>query len=139
MKSKTRSRKSRSRHSLHGVVSHRLTWRCFHCNEVFRSKKRAQEHFGGNLCDTPACKIDAAALRELEKQLALYRAEDTDLHRQIRSMECKHQTALMRAEESGYTKGLRDGRTLDADTPDDVALRIKNARGECGKLHALAG
>jgi hypothetical protein len=57
---------------------------------------------------TPACQIDAAKLRDLEKQLTLYRQEDSDLHRQIRSLESAHQTALMRAEESGYAKGLRE-------------------------------
>lgn len=93
-------------------MKQRKTWRCFHCNEVFRSAKDAALHFGHSERTVTACQIDVAAVRAMERELARYREEDTDLHRQIRSLESAHQTALMRAEESGYAKGLRDGRDL---------------------------
>jgi flagellar biosynthesis/type III secretory pathway protein FliH len=87
----------------------RKTWRCFHCDEVFRGSLRAALHFGSTQDATPACKVNAVIFRKLELELAKYRAEDTQLHRQIASMEGTHQQALMRAEESGYAKGLQDG------------------------------
>lgn len=90
----------------------RKIWRCFHCDEVFRGALRASLHFGNYQNATPACQIDAAHLRELEKQLARYREEDTDLHRQIHRLQSEHGAALRRAEESGYAKGLQDGRNL---------------------------
>jgi hypothetical protein len=93
-------------------MTKRKTWRCFHCGEVFRSKVRAELHFGTYRDATPLCQFDQAAFRAMEAVIAKYRGEDTDLHRQIRSMECEHATALRRAEESGYSKGLNDGRSL---------------------------
>ena len=36
----------------------RKHWRCFHCDEVFRSRKTAREHFGSDWCEEkypPAC------------------------------------------------------------------------------------
>lgn len=90
-------------------MTKRKTWRCFHCDEVFRGVVRAELHFGAHQNSTTACQIDATKFRQMEAELAKYREEDTDLHRQIRSMECQHQQALRRAEEGGYDKGLRDG------------------------------
>lgn len=95
------------------MMSERKSWRCFHCDEVFKNAISAREHFGTGLLCQPACQIDAAAFREMEMQLARYRDEDTDLHRQIRQLESEHQTALRRAEESGYSKGLRDGMSME--------------------------
>ena len=86
------------------------SWRCFHCDEVFTDRKDAVEHFGSSCTDVPACQVDAKRLRELEKQLRLYRNEDTDLHRAIEHLRSEHSIALVRAEESGYAKGLRDAR-----------------------------
>lgn len=84
-------------------------WRCFHCDEVFTSSETAAEHFGPRIYSDPACTINAARLRELEAELARYREEDTDLHREIHGMQAEHHTALRREEEKGYTTGLRDG------------------------------
>ena len=39
-------------------MSKRKVWRCFHCDEVFRSRKRARLHFGGDeyeVKEVPAC------------------------------------------------------------------------------------
>lgn len=98
----------------HGLADNmygtKKSWRCFHCDEVFESKDAAREHFGPTLVCDPICQIDAARFREMEKQLARYREDDTDLHRQIHTMESDYRAALRRAEEEGYAKGLRDGR-----------------------------
>lgn len=91
------------------------TWRCFHCDEVFRSPRTAQEHFGLDQLSTPACKIAdhhghlVHYIRKLEADLQQYRSEDSDVLRSIMSLECNQARALREAEESGYNKGLRDG------------------------------
>jgi hypothetical protein len=85
-------------------------WRCFFCDEVFRSIRSARIHFGNFDSSLPLCKIDAVYFRSIEKELADYRAEDSSLERQIRSLECKHQIELRRAEEQGYANGLRDSK-----------------------------
>lgn len=68
----------------------------------------ARLHFGATPDDQPKCQISAHRLRAMEAELRRYRDEDSDLHRQIRSMEADHQVALRRAEEQGYARGLRD-------------------------------
>ena len=87
-------------------------WRCFHCDEVFTNEADARLHFGPSCDRDPACQVDAKHLRDLETELARYRSEDTDLHRQIEHLKTEHSQALMRAEEAGYAKGLKDGREL---------------------------
>lgn len=88
------------------------SWRCFHCDEVFRDRACAQAHFGPSLHSQVSCSVDASRLRELEKQLADYRNEDTSLHRQIERLETDYQLKVRRANEKGYADGLRDGRKI---------------------------
>jgi hypothetical protein len=100
----------------------RKQWRCFHCDEVFLSVKRAREHFGADQMETPACKLAGheghliTYIRKLEDHLAQYRAEDSHIMRAMWSMEADHRQALIRAEEEGYNKGVRDM------TPSDGAI-----------------
>jgi hypothetical protein len=89
------------------------TWRCFHCNEVFRSESKAREHFGPTECAPTSCQVSPEQLRDLEKQLSAYRNEDTDLHRQIARLESELFTATRKAEEEGYARGLRDSRASE--------------------------
>ena len=91
----------------------KITWRCFHCGEVFTESRAALEHFG--VPGTPvlaACCVDAKYLRQLELELSRYRNEDSDLHRKCHAMQAEHSVALRRAEEVGYAKGLQDGKNL---------------------------
>jgi hypothetical protein len=86
-------------------------WRCFHCDEVFRDEAAAREHFGSygpRILSEPACQIDAAEYRAMEKRMTDYNAEDADIHRQMARMEHEHKTALRREEEKGYARGLAD-------------------------------
>lgn len=56
----------------------RKTWRCFHCDEVFRSHKSAYYHFGpddGCEKDPPAC-IDPLRADEKERLMELKKAQD---------------------------------------------------------------
>lgn len=87
-------------------------WRCFHCDEVFTDAEAARLHFGPTSQHKPACQLDVKYLRQLETELERYRAEDTDLHRQLAQQQTAHQFALRRAEEAGYSQGLRDVRQL---------------------------
>lgn len=96
----------------------KIHWRCFHCGEGFtKAQERwAREHFGANEFATPACHMRVPGehhllerLRRQEAELNGYRAEDTDLHRAIQAMSADHARALIREEERGYEKGLRDG------------------------------
>lgn len=93
-------------------------WTCFHCAETFTDPTAALEHFGDDMLAQPGCQIKAEEggllkrIREQEAELDRYRNEDTDLHRQIHAMRADHATALIREEERGYEKGLRDGRAL---------------------------
>lgn len=105
-------------------MSHEQTneqWRCFFCDEVFTRREDAAEHFGrDDSCeaDVPACKIAAHEghlvhyIRKLEDELRRYQTEDSDVMRSIMALESDHWQALMREEEKGYERGLRDGRAL---------------------------
>lgn len=95
-------------------MGQRKTWRCFHCDEVFRSARLAAEHFGDEIYSTPSCQIGGlrhmvTLIRDQEKQLRSYCAEDTSLLRTLWSIESDHRQALRREEEKGYGRGLRDG------------------------------
>lgn len=122
----------------------RPEWRCWFCDEVFTTPGEAGDHFGAKQTDTPGCLIDyrvqleagtntqrgrglLMALRRAEEELARYREEDTDLHRQIHGMESKHAVELRREEEKGYARGLRDGVNLPLGSPERAALTKEQA------------
>lgn len=97
----------------------RKQWRCFHCDEVFISPKCAAVHFGSDGTKTAACQLKSHErhlvdyIRDLENQLEGYRAEDSHVMRSIYSLEADHRQALIRAEEEGYNKGVRDVRDMN--------------------------
>jgi hypothetical protein len=104
----------------------RKTWRCFHCDDVFRSVVDARNHFGTTEASEPACKVQAAgefgilgALRNLEDQLSRYRADDSDIIRAMCGMQSDHVQALLREEEKGYARGLADAREY----PETIGLQ----------------
>jgi hypothetical protein len=92
----------------------RKQWRCFHCDELFISPRCAAEHFGSDESKTTGCQLKSherhlvAYIRDLEAQLDSYRADDSHVLRSIYSLEADHRQALIRAEEAGYDKGVRD-------------------------------
>lgn len=98
----------------------RKQWRCFHCDEVFRSANEARIHFGGGSFEDAGCVLKdyenglLGIIREQQEQLERFRAEDTDLLRVIATMEADHRQAVIRAEEEGYNKGVRDMSTQAA-------------------------
>lgn len=102
------------------------TWRCFHCDDVFRTQVDARNHFGSTEVSEPACLIKAPgefallqALRNAEDELARYRREDSDVLRAMWSMQSDHATALRREEEKGYERGLRDAKAH----PETIGLQ----------------
>jgi len=92
----------------------RKQWRCFHCDEVFKNRCCAAKHFGYSEHNAPACKIAAHEghlvnyIRKLEDDIARYREQDSDAMRSLMTLEVYHRQALIRAEEEGYNKGVRD-------------------------------
>jgi hypothetical protein len=90
------------------------TWRCFHCDTVFTNPAHAREHFGVHEGDTPACKLThfeghlVTYIRKLEKELASYRVEDSDILRAMMALEAEHSAALIREEEKGFARGVAD-------------------------------
>jgi hypothetical protein len=94
----------------------RKQWRCFHCDEVFTSRRWAAEHFGADEGELPACKLASheghlvTYIRKLEDQLARYRQDDSDVMRSIMALQCEQASALRREEEKGYERGVRDMR-----------------------------
>ena len=100
-----------------------IHWRCFHCGEGFtKAQERwAREHFGRDQGADPVCLIRTAgepallsAVRAAEDELTGYRAEDQRILRAMWAMQGDHRQALIREEQAGYDKGLRDGRKLSA-------------------------
>jgi hypothetical protein len=102
-----------------------IGWVCFHCGEhfpgTFQGQRDAADHFGAPYIDSiPACRLRMRAgeksllrrIRWLEHQLRELTTrvgeEDTDKDRQIMRMQCEHGQALIREEEKGYARGLRD-------------------------------
>jgi hypothetical protein len=83
-------------------------WRCFHCDEVFTDHEDAFLHFGANCMSDAACQIQLVSVRDMEEQLARYRAEDSDTDRAMYRMQAEHTVALRQAEEEGYRRGLVD-------------------------------
>lgn len=91
----------------------RKQWRCYHCDTVFTNVFEAGRHFGAAESATCACVLPheqhlVEHIRDLEAQLDRYRAEDSDVMRSIMTLEAGHRQALIRAEEDGYNRGVRD-------------------------------
>jgi hypothetical protein len=105
----------------------RKQWRCFHCDTVFRSEQQARIHFGSDESATCACVLPHEQhlvdhIRDLEQQLDSYRADNIPILKSIMTLESDHRQALIRAEESGYNKGVRDMFPfVTFDTPDEAA------------------
>lgn len=112
------------------------TWKCFHCGETFSTQANAELHFGSTQYSQAACQIDVTKFREMEKLVARYQEEDTDLHREIYALQAKHHLNLQREEEKGYARGLNDARKEQADGGPMFYVRIRSDGGYEGPIHA---
>jgi diadenosine tetraphosphatase ApaH/serine/threonine PP2A family protein phosphatase len=96
------------------------SWRCFHCDEVFTGQREAATHFGDDCTDEPGCKLrmpsgELTLLRHIRKQdreLRRFRAEDSDVLRMMYGQSADHRQALIREEEGGFARGVRDTSNL---------------------------
>lgn len=91
----------------------RKQWRCYHCDKVFRSEHEAGIHFGADEAATCACVLPheqhlVEHIRDLEERIAAYRQDRDQIMRSIMTLEADHRQALIRAEEAGYERGMRD-------------------------------
>lgn len=97
------------------------SWRCFHCGEVFTSRKYAAEHFGASEGDVPACRLSHSEghliiyIRKLQRELASYRREDNLILRAWDAKVMEGINAVRRAEEAGYSRGVQDAKKMFAD------------------------
>jgi hypothetical protein len=94
-------------------------WRCFHCGEVFTDSTAAEAHFGPSCVDTPVCQIPALAemLRDLQREISIMRSDDlSQSAKEYHALGAQHYVRERDAEQSGYDKGLADGRAEAAPT-----------------------
>jgi hypothetical protein len=108
------------------------TWRCFHCGFATSNEQEARDHFGESSDDLTLCQHTAElgglipAIGYLWRKLNEYDAEETPRARasmlEFYAMGAKHATELRQAEESGYEKGLADGRV----TVDEITQHLAN-------------
>ena len=77
----------------------RKTWRCFFCDEVFRSRKAAWLHFGDDGCvqDPPAC-IDPLTRDEKERMRELREAREWAVERDRKATEAEDNLDQMQYE-----------------------------------------
>lgn len=91
-------------------------YRCYYCKEML-TEPEASIHFGDHGDSKPICIIHgstahglAVKVRELEKEIAEYRNESDPVSQYWYDLQTKHSQEKREAEESGYAKGLKDGR-----------------------------
>lgn len=97
-----------------------MTWRCFHCDEVFTDKHSAEIHFGRDMNRTPACKIKGSelglveAMRRAENDASeawhVIHAETTDASKAYYAQNSRHQEQLRVIEQIGYDRGIDDAK-----------------------------
>jgi hypothetical protein len=115
-------------------------WRCFYCDEVFTDPEAARLHFGEDCMPVAACQFSITAVREMEWQLARYRAEDSDKDREFYRMQAEHTVALRRAEEEGYRqiqKEAADRLELLEDAYADAISALQYIRLHYGELYGV--
>lgn len=109
-----------------------ISWRCFHCGDVFTTPEAAAAHFGIDQLQDPGCVqvlrhgeghlLDR--IRDLEQDLRRYRDDDSDIMRWRQAKASEHAQAVTRAEEDGYAKGVRDMLALS----DQEIARMREGR-----------
>lgn len=115
-------------------------WTCFHCGETFTTPGSARDHFGFDPSCDPACRIKLGAERGLvmalrkaeadcEEMRRLLHDEASEAYRLYASQATRHRDQIMAAEESGYEKGLTDGR-VEADRASDACASVQRERDE---------
>lgn len=105
-------------------------WRCFHCDESFPDRDAARLHFGTSERQSPICAVDQAEYRAMEKRMEAYNAEDAEIHHEMYAQRNRHAQELLRAEEKGYARGLKDAiPAAVVRAPADLIQRLRNPQG----------
>lgn len=95
-----------------------MTWRCFHCGEVFRREVDARAHFGDWPEALAGCQIKGhegrllGVIRAQERELRQYRTEDGEIMRAMEELRSESAAALKLEEEKGYVQAVRDMQEL---------------------------
>lgn len=97
-------------------------WTCFHCGDTFTDERSARTHFGPTPDSEPGCIIKLQqGDRSMLRALRIFEAErdelrrqqvdeDSQLHRELAALGAEMSTAVRRAEEAGYARGLEDAK-----------------------------
>ncbi len=85
-----------------------ISWRCFHCDDVFTDPACAELHFGKYQTCDPICVAGAKRFREMEDQLEAFHNEMDPSSKAFYELGSRHHQALMDTEQKAYDKGLRD-------------------------------
>lgn len=89
-------------------------WKCFHCDYEARTREEAVLHFGHEESCVTACLIDIGRYREMDRkyQRILYdlAGETAACHNDLYRMQADYEQRLIREEEKGYARGLRDAK-----------------------------
>jgi hypothetical protein len=106
-------------------------WRCFFCDEVFRSRKEAYEHFGEENCETdpPAC-VDPLRSDEKEMFKQLREARDFAMKCQREAERAEELLEGLQAEHDNFFRYFGS----DCGTMWQAADRYQNALYEIGLL-----
>lgn len=122
-----------------------IQWRCFHCGDTFTQSQHAhaREHFGRDEGETPVCLMRVpgehgliAALRKAQDELASWRAESDPLTRAIECQAADYEQRLIREEEKGYARGLKDYTKVEGERD---ALRTALAKLVAAAAKVLRG
>jgi len=132
----------------HPNAAEPVAWTCFHCDDTFHSEDKAREHFGPHEGRTPACQIKGSegglirALREAEEEAekawSAVHSEGAEGLLAYRGNLSRHHAALRSAEETGYEKGLADGRAHPPAPESGHGLTMGDYRVAIGSLRPPA-
>ena len=93
----------------------RKQWRCFYCDQVFYSEKRAAFHFGTDGLTVAACQIPSAEgslieyIRKIEAENEDFRRESHATLVAAYAIQAEARGLARKAEGRGYDKGVSDG------------------------------
>ena len=108
-------------------MSKRKTWRCFFCNEVFRSRRSAWLHFGEQSCasDLPAC-VDPLRTDEKQRMNELRLAREYAMKMQHDSEAAEDDAAMYHQYQAELERLFGAGTR----TPHQAWLRFEAAQNE---------
>lgn len=114
-------------------MSERKTWRCFHCDEVFRSRKAAYAHFGPDeACEKlpPAC-VDPLRRDERERLKQLREAQDYAMQCQESALEAEDRADMVSMEFAEFK------RITGCNSIHEIRMWMDSQQGRVATANAL--